>query len=113
MPEPVTAVIEQLHRRASVDTVYGDPIDVDGRTIVPVAKIAYGFGGGYGSDDGYDDGGGADDGGGFGGGISAKPVGVVELRDGETTFVRLDRGRRTVALAVCALLIGYALGKRR
>ncbi len=42
-------ISERVQRTASVKTVYGDPIAAEGRTIIPVARVRYGFGGGGGS----------------------------------------------------------------
>lgn len=54
-------------------TVYGDPIDVEGVTLVPVALAYYGFGGGS---DGGDESEGSGAGGGGGGGGMSMPVGA-------------------------------------
>ena len=40
---------ESLSTRAQVTSVFGEPIIAGDKTIIPVAKIAYGFGGGTGS----------------------------------------------------------------
>ena len=39
---------ERLQGGASVKNVFGDPITVDGKTVIPVARVRYGFGGGGG-----------------------------------------------------------------
>ena len=39
---------EVLGSTGNVKTVFGEPIHTEGKTVVPVAKIAYGFGGGFG-----------------------------------------------------------------
>ena len=64
-------IAEQLKSSASVKNVYGEPILAGGKVIVPVAKIAYGFGGGTGKKENGQEGEGG------GGGVAAKPVGVV------------------------------------
>jgi uncharacterized spore protein YtfJ len=80
--------IGQLHERATVKTVFGEPYQVDGRTVVPVAKVAYGFGFGAGRGDAKKNGahesgrGGA--GGGGGGRVSVRPVAVLEVSGTET-----------------------------
>ena len=38
--------MSRLQNSASVKTVYGDPITAEGKTIIPVAKVTYGFGAG-------------------------------------------------------------------
>lgn len=99
-------VVERLRESASVETVYGDPIERDGRTVVPVANVGYGFGGGWGTDD--EEG----EGGGVGGGASATPVGALEVDDETTRFVRFgDRRRVGVALFV-GLVLGVLLRRR-
>jgi uncharacterized spore protein YtfJ len=42
----IDSAMEHLRTSASVKTVYGEPVRVDGKTFIPVAKDAYGFGGG-------------------------------------------------------------------
>ncbi len=38
-------ISERIQTAASVKTVYGDPIAAEGKTIIPVARVRYGFGG--------------------------------------------------------------------
>lgn len=40
------SLAERLQQSANVSSVFGEPIAAQGRTIIPVAKISYGFGGG-------------------------------------------------------------------
>ncbi|MFB6152456.1 MAG: spore germination protein GerW family protein [Haloarculaceae archaeon] len=109
---------------ASVDRVYGDPIEVDGKTVVPVARVAYGFGGGYGSGDGRGDrsdgdgvvdgdyeGADSGEGGGGGGGVRVKPAGVLDITETDTRFVPLGDRRKTVASLLGGLLLGYLLAR--
>jgi len=39
------AIAERLHSSSSIHTIYGDPIEAQGKTLIPVAKVSYGFGG--------------------------------------------------------------------
>jgi uncharacterized spore protein YtfJ len=112
-PEPGVAhlareTIERLDDSARVDRVYGDPVEVGDRTVVPAARVAYGFGGGFGS--GTDDEGETGEGGGGAGGVRATPVGALEVTPDETRFVRFADGRRLAGLAL-ALGAGYLLGR--
>jgi len=72
---------------ANVKAVYGEPIAAQGKTIIPVVKVMYAFGGGGGT-------GGAGnsvargEGGGGGGGARTIPVGVVEVSDLGTRLFR-------------------------
>jgi uncharacterized spore protein YtfJ len=73
-------------KAVGVTTVYGDPVDVDGEKLVPVALAWYGFGAGEGEAEGDTDskanmGHGAGSGGGGGG--FALPIGAyIKKRDG-------------------------------
>src|SRR5690349_12913960 len=89
--ELVDAAVEHLHTRAGVKTVYGEPVVVDGKTIIPVAKVAYGFDAGWGPKragrGGAGRGGPARKGEGGGGGVAARPRGVVRVPAGRTKSV--------------------------
>jgi uncharacterized spore protein YtfJ len=113
--EFVKGAIEGLEESADVRRVYGDPITVGGKTLVPVARVAYGFGGGFGrgTEAGSEREPADGEGGGGGGGVVAHPVGVLEVSDAETRFVRFaDRKRVALALGV-GLALGLLLGRRR
>src|SRR5713101_64845 len=93
---------ENLSSRAQVKSVFGEPIIAGDKTIIPVARIAYAFGGGTGS-------GGleiktARGGGGGGGGVL--PVGVVEVGPKETRFVAIGDKKELNA----TWLLGAGLG---
>lgn len=80
--------------------MYGAPVTAHGKTLIPVAQVAYGFGGGFGEDAG----------GGLGGGVAARPVGVVELGPEGARFI-VFRDRRTLAVAALAgLVLGVLIG---
>ncbi len=81
-PSLVTRLAARLGGSASASSVYGEPVVREGVTVIPVAKVAYAFGGGGG--DGVQ---GTGEGG--GGAVSARPAGYIEIRDGETTFRRI------------------------
>ena len=101
-------IVERLQQSASVKSVYGDPIESTDHTVVPVARIAYGFGSG-GGENGED----KESGFGAGGGLAAKPVGALEITDGGTRFVRFDEPRRTLVAFVVGLLVGLRFGRRK
>ena len=48
MSPKLESMFEPLTRSASVSAVYGEAISANDKTIIPVARIAYGFGGGRG-----------------------------------------------------------------
>ena len=92
-------IAETLDGAARSSTVYGDPVERDGVTVIPVAKVQYGFGGGGGEGKGHagDHGEGA----GGGGGVVAKPIGYIEMKNGESTF-RPIHDRTSLALLIAA-----------
>jgi uncharacterized spore protein YtfJ len=90
---------EKLGTTTTVKTVYGDPIERGAVTIIPVAKILYGFGGGEGDKNGQ---GGA----GGGGGMKVTPIGYIELKNGETKFRPIRDSAATIALMVAGGFAG-------
>ena len=75
---------QQLSTTAAAQTVYGTPVERDGITVIPVARVRYGFGGGGGS--GTQAGEYVGSGLGAGAGVSLTPVGYIELREGRSRF---------------------------
>jgi|SRR5579884_2264551 len=109
------SLTDRLHASADVQKVYGAPISAEGRTIIPVARVGYGFGGGSGSatkklTESLQP---AGEGGGGGGGIFVMPVGVFDVSAQGTRFVSLTDKRRTTAAAVAGLALGILLARRK
>ncbi len=104
---------ETLGSTATVKSVFGEPIHVNGKTVVPVAKVAYGFGGGFGI--GKDGGGTArhGEGGGGGGGVRAFPAGALEITDSGTRFVPFTDVAQLVGAFVGGAVVGALLFTRR
>jgi uncharacterized spore protein YtfJ len=84
----VEQVIEQVSQTladiAQSDVVVGTPIEVGSVTVVPISRVAAGFGGGGGSGEGdapaggkHTEGSGKGEGGGSGGGAVVRPVAVA------------------------------------
>lgn len=106
---------ERLQGSASVKTVYGDPIVVEEKTIIPVARVAYGFGGclrsrkksGNGKEqkDGDEEGG--------GGGLAASPVGIVEITQEDTRFISIGEERKLAWALLIGFFLGIFMGRRR
>ncbi len=49
IPNLLQALGERLQSGATVKNVFGEPVTHGDRVVIPVAKIAYGFGGGGGA----------------------------------------------------------------
>ena len=110
--ETLEALAERL-QTTGVRTIFGEPISAEGRTIIPVARVAYGFGGGGGlsgtrPDHSRDVNG---EGAGGGGGVRAVPAGIVEITAGQTRFLRFDDWRPLAAAAAIGFGLGVVLSK--
>jgi uncharacterized spore protein YtfJ len=102
---------ERLRESATVTTVYGEPVVAEGKTVIPVARVAYGFGGGSGVRPGPN-GDAPHEGGGGGGGVMAAPAGALEITPEGTRFVAFDTWRRAAVAAAVAFTLGYLAGRR-
>ncbi len=93
----------QLH--ANAKQVYGEPVERDGTTVIPVAKVQWGFGGGS-------VGRGQTERGGGGGGARAFPAGFIELRGGEAEFRPIyDPALMITIAAIGGILAGVVLAR--
>lgn len=66
---------DEIERMLSTKTVVGEPITVEGNTLIPLISVGFGFGAGGG--EGTDPKKGSGTGGGTGGGGGVKPVAVI------------------------------------
>ena len=99
-------LVDKLHESANVKTVYGDPISVEGKTIIPVAKVAYGFGGGprlQGSDNVP-----VEAGIGAAGGTGVVPLGVLEVTADDTRYISVPDSGPIKLFG--ALFVGFVIG---
>ena len=71
---------------AGTATIYGEPVTVDGVSLVPVALRWFGFGGGSGSEDGQE-----------GGGATVIPIGA---------YIKDDLGLRFQPNVISVLAVG-------
>ncbi|WP_329619131.1 spore germination protein GerW family protein [Streptomyces sp. NBC_01255] len=69
---------DKLGGRAPGTIVFGEPIVSQDVTVIPVARIGFGFGGNAGQEAGEDSL--------VGAGVEAKPLGFIEIKDGRTTY---------------------------
>src|SRR5579859_7897984 len=103
---------ESILSQASVKAIYGEPISTHGKTIIPVAKIMYGYGAGSGPG-GVGDTRAGGEGGGGGGGVRAVPAGVIEISDQQTRFVPITDRKKLTGAVVAGIGLGMWLGWRR
>jgi uncharacterized spore protein YtfJ len=84
---------EKLGVVARASTVFSEPVEREGITVIPVAKVRWGFGGGVGHRK-------DEDGAGGGGGVQVTPVGFIEIKDGQAEF------RHIRSLSLPLLILG-------
>ena len=100
----IGTMAEKLGAVARAATVFGEPVERDGITVIPVAKARWGFGGGAGQRRDEGGGGKQEDGAGGGGGVQVAPVGFIEIKNHAANF----RPIRTVSLPW--IVMGSILG---
>lgn len=100
--------LADLRDKADVNSVFGEPTTIEGRTVIPVARVTYGFGIGVGrgtvpaaadaeeaaQDAAEKEGSGA----GGGGGVMAHPLAIIEVTP-EGTWVKPVIDEQKLALA--------------
>lgn len=113
-----TTMDELIHRVSNVaeevgaSVCFGAPVERDGHTLIPVARVQFGFGLGFGrgtggkrgpSDDGVTaDEGGEGEGGGGGGGGSSTPVAVIDITADE---VKIDPITDSTRIALSGIVL--------
>ena len=105
--ERLNRFMESLGGTASARAVFGEPVEKDGVTIVPVARVRYGGGGGGGRGPGRKKKGDAQatrtrSGFGHGGGVQAAPVGYIELSGGQASLQAHRRPGSAPWLSPCS-----------
>jgi uncharacterized spore protein YtfJ len=108
----VQQLLDRVKDSLTIERVFGAPIEKDGTTVIPVARILGGAGGGGGQSPADQATG---EGGGFG--IRARPVGVFVIRDQDVTWRPAVDVNRVIlgaqVVAVIALLTARSITKSR
>ena len=71
--------VGEIERMLNSKTVVGDPIEIEGNTLIPLVNVGFGFG--VGSGEGTEAEKGSGHGGGTGGGGGVKPVALIVIND--------------------------------
>jgi len=93
--ELMDSAVRHLNTSASMKTVYGEPVVIDGKTVIPVAKV------GQGATETVE---------GAEGGTTAQPIGVVEITSKETKFVSFGQTKKLSIVAAIGSGLGFVLG---
>jgi uncharacterized spore protein YtfJ len=92
----IDAAVEHVRANASLKTVFGEPVRVDGKMFVPVAKVAAKESATK---------------------AAARPIGVVAISDTDAKFVSFGQGKRFAWVAgisaAIGLIVGRVLGRRK
>ncbi len=120
----VRSIAQSVQDSLTVRTVYGEPITAGNITVVPVARVSFGFGGGGGGASGSLPAGeeidaakrgtGGVGGGGGAGGGTVQPIGYIEITENASRWVPVEASQSEQllrALKVAARLVPF--GGRR
>jgi uncharacterized spore protein YtfJ len=103
----VERIADIIQVNANARQVFGEPVERDGTTVIPVARVQWGFGGG-----GL--GRGSAERGGGGGGARSQAIGYIELRDGKSEFRAIhDPGDigTLVAIGAAGIIAGFLMAR--
>ena len=115
--ETADAMLRELAERvggsARAEAIFGEPVERGGVTVLPVAKLRWGLGGGSRPEsrephEPREAGAGS----GAGAGMTLKPVGYVEIRDGETRFRPIVDPAAVFGAAAGGALLAFLLLRR-
>ena len=122
----VEKLASQFSQSASVKNVFGEPVQVGEKTIIPVAQVAYGLGGGHGkgrkkpgkkmnAEPGTqpEDNDVVGEGGGVGGGIYARPKRVYEITPACTRFIPASNTKQLLIAAGIGFLLSRMFRRRK
>lgn len=86
--------VGEIERMLNTKTVVGEPIAVNGNTLIPLVNVGFGFG--VGSGEGTEAKNGSGYGGGTGGGGGVKPVALVVVNDAGVQVETIKSGTASV-----------------
>ena len=95
IPEIIRSSMENIRSMVDANTVIGDPITVEGATIIPISKVGFGFAAG-GSDIPTKNPGDKPFGGGSGAGVSISPIGFLVVTADQIKMVPVSSGNTPI-----------------
>ena len=106
----IKTTLTEIERILSTKAVVGEPMTVEGNTIIPLVSLGFGFGGGGGTGGGKDKGEGSGTGTGGGGGV--RPLGVIVI-NADGVKIEPIRGASAAMVEAVAEGITSIMEKRR
>jgi len=85
----IDSAVEHVRTSSSMKTVFGEPVRVDGKTFITVARVP--------GKDAV--------------GAAARPIGVVEVGATETKFVAFGQTKRFAWIAAISAALGLVVGR--
>jgi len=104
------SLAERLGRSARAAAVFGDPVERDGVTVIPVARARWGMGGGSGRRPRH---GHEAEGVGGGGGAIVSPVGFIEVRAGRACYKPIFDLKMALGFLLAAATLLLSVARRR
>ncbi|MGO4886749.1 GerW family sporulation protein [Anaerobacillus sp. MEB173] len=109
---PIRVIFEKLSPGTRTEDVYGEPIEIAGKKVVPVSKVTYFVGGGAGLEKKDDNKPKNSEGEGGGGAIIVKPVGVYEITEKKTRYIpTLDLSALFLLAGVLGIFLSIFVSK--
>jgi len=102
--------VTEIERMLNTKTVVGEPITVEGNTLIPLVNVGFGFGVGGGQ--GTEPQKGSGHGGGTGGGGGVKPVALIIINADGVRVEPIKSGTASVLEKVADTIGKVAAGKR-
>lgn len=97
------AMLARIGLHAGARAVFGDAVERDGRSVIPVAQTMFGAGAGSGGGSASDSGEGA------GGGAMSRPLGYIEISAQGARYVPFKRPWQEPALVIAYTLVGLVV----
>mgnify|MGYP000647994269 CR=1 FL=1 len=95
--------MEKIRQLVDANTIIGEPITVDGATIIPISRVTFGFASGGTDFDGKNAANKDLFGGGSGAGVNIQPVAFLVIKDGCVRTIQLSDTSNTIDRALTML----------
>lgn len=102
--------VGEIERMLNTKTVVGEPIKIEGTTLIPLVNVGFGFG--VGAGEGAEPKKGSGHGGGTGGGGGVKPVALVIIKEDLVRVEPIKSGTASVLEKVAETIGKATSGKR-